>query len=271
MSADGGPRPPRAGVEVVLPGDQRVAVNQADVSPYRWIGSVRGQLRGSTTWYSGTGVLLDEWHVLTAAHNVFDAPRRIPAARVEFIPARTRTIGGAELRPYGTLGVQRAFTPEEYQQHGGPYPPDGGVPTGTDPTEYLSDFAVLRLTSPVPDALADSPFSVGPLPATFPVAGASVYGYSGDLDPTCATLYGQTGSVAIDTGEDLISYTMSTYGGVSGAPVFYQPPGRPYQVVLGVHVSGFSSPNPALPNPGPNFGPAMNPANVTQIQAFLGS
>lgn len=267
MSAPQGVPTPRPGVEVVLPGDNRTAVSPATGSPFRWVGLL--ELRFPRWEGTGTGVLIDDWHVLTAAHNVFDKDDEVFATSVAFSPGCTRKIGGQVDRPFGALGVARLQVPDLYRRTGGPRPPEGGVPPD-QVTKYLYDFAVLRLSRPAPDALGPSPFALGPLPPAggFPVAGGRVLGYSGDLDPTGMTQYDRHGAVALSQDEDLVSYTMSTSSGDSGAPVFYQPADRPYQVILGVHVTGFSAPPPG-PNPGPNFGPAMHTENVDVVSGLI--
>lgn len=252
-------------VGVVLPNDNRQRVANSTQTPYRWIGQL------FSTWPNdgtsvGTAVLLDDLHLLTCAHNVLDRTNNAQARQVVFTPGRNRDHNHNVVSPYPSRSVARFRAPAQYLEAGGPPPPPGGIQFA-EITHYLFDFAVCRLASPVTDPPGQSMFTVAPVdPNSFPIAGGRIAGYSGDLDKAGNTMYHRTGTVNLDQDEDYVSYRMSTYDGDSGAPVFYQPPGRPYWQILGVHVAGVA-PNATFD--GVNFGLAINDANYRLIQQMI--
>jgi hypothetical protein len=98
-------------------------------------------------------------------------------------------------------------------------------------------------------------FQVGPS-LGFPIANGLLTGYSGHPDATVNTMYGRTGQISLDQGENFVWYTMSTYPGDSGAPVYYQRPGYPFWTIVGVHVTGVG---PTVP--GGNDGFQLRPGH----------
>jgi V8-like Glu-specific endopeptidase len=240
-------------VGVVLPGDNRVRVADSTLTPFRWVGQLE------TTWSdgsrsTGTGTLFADLHLLTCAHNLYDA-RLGEARRAVFRPALNRTGHGVLMAPYGEFGVRGFGLPIQYRTSPPPRPPAGGIPR-VEITRYLWDYAVARLDGPLPSALDDPPYTVGADPTSTAGAAGSIVGYSGDLDPSTCTQYHRNGRLAVDGREEFVTYTMSTYPGDSGAAVAYQPPARPWWVIAAIHVTGVPPTHPGAAD-GLNFGPAL--------------
>lgn len=254
-------------VGVVLPGDNRQRVANSTQPPFRWIGQLE------STWPDGdigigTAVLLDDVHLLTCAHNLIDRRKQTSARQAMFTPGCNRDAAGNLVTPYPAIAVSRFQAPRQYWEAGGPPPPPGGIPL-REITKYLYDFAVCRLAGAVPDPPGTSGFTAPPLdPGLFPIVGGRIAGYSGDLDRTGSTMFSRTGQVNLSADEDFVSYRMSTYEGDSGAPVFYQPPGRPYWSIVAVHVTGAGDSAPGAQD-GLNVGPAINEANHNLIQQMV--
>ncbi len=93
----------------ILGADDRFAVADPTVMPFRPIGQVRAWW--GTQGLTGTGVLVGPDQVLTAAHCVCRAELGGWAHEATFTPART-----GESMPYGTARVVRYAVPAEYVQ-----------------------------------------------------------------------------------------------------------------------------------------------------------
>lgn len=250
---------------VVLPNDNRQRVPNSTVAPFRWVGRLQSTWPNGDTSV-GTAVLLDNIHLLTCAHNLLDRANRFQATQAVFMPGCNRDHANNVVTPYPARTVVRFQAPHQYLDAGGPPPPPGGIQL-REITRYLFDFAVCRLNAQVSDPPGESLFGLTPVdPDNFPIAAGRIAGYSGDLDNAASTMYSRTGVVNLDQNEDYVSYQMSTFHGDSGAPVFYQPPGRNFWYVLGVHVTGVA---PSATFDGLNFGPAINEANYHLIQQMI--
>lgn len=256
-----------ASVGVVLPGDNRAAVRDTTVPPSCWVGSL------VTTWPDGstgqgTATLIDDRHLLTCGHNFYNTSNGLSAVEAFFIPALTRTATGHEVRPFGRRQVLRWKVSDDYQSNGGPPPGADGITPGRM-TRYVSDYAVARLGEEIPTPPGESMMAYG-WPGSTVVDGlaCTILGYSGDLDTTGNTQYTRTGPVHVDNTEEFVSYRMSTFPGDSGAPVFYQPLGRPYWTIVAVHVSGVQQ-IPGAPGTGLNFGPALNTSVLGRLAEMM--
>lgn len=249
--------PPAVGV--VLPNDNRARVPDTSVKPYIWVGRLATQWKdGSVTF--GTATLIDDYHALTCAHNLYDSEMKW-YRKVIFSPAMNRSATHQPIAPWN-LAVAGAAVPEEYQKQPPPAPPVGGV-APDDITEYLWDYGVVRLAKCVPDQLVGTEFQVSTSDGCAGQPGA-IIGYSGDLDPTAHTQYTRTGTLRVDNTDDFVTYQMSTYHGDSGAAVYWQRPGRPYKSIVAVHVTGVPPSGPGQ-NDGLNFGPALDPKAIMHL------
>jgi V8-like Glu-specific endopeptidase len=260
-----------ATVGVVLPGDNRVRVGDTTAQPSCWVGSLVTSWPDDSTGY-GTATLIDDRHLLTCGHNFYNTSTGLSALQAVFIPALTRAGNGQLVRPYAARRVLRWQVSEDYRSNGGPPPGADGISPGSM-TRYLSDYAVARLGAVITTPPGDSMMAYG-WPGASVVEGqaCTILGYSGDLDPTASTQYTRAGAVHVDQAEEFVTYQMSTYHGDSGAPVFYQPPGRPYWTIVAVHVSGVQ-PIPGAPGTGLNFGPALNTSvlgRLAEMMAVIG-
>ena len=241
-------------VGIVLPGDNRERVADSTTTPARWVGQIE------TTWPSGpvtygTATLIGDRSVLTCAHNFYDRTADRYCRSVRFTPGCNRSRTGAPEEVFGRYDLDTWEVPEEYRLHGGPPPPFRGIPQ-RDMTKYLYDYAVGRLDRYVRDDLGASGMEPHwPGEARVNGLACEINGYSGDLDPTYHTQYTRDSTVRLTDDGDFLIYTMSTYHGDSGAPVYYQPADRPFWYIIGVHVTGVPADPPAN---GRNFAPALS-------------
>ena len=177
-------------------------------------------------FYTGTGTLIDDRHVLTAAHNVYGKSLGGDAVSVEFFPGRN----GTEF-PYGIVGVSRFFYPAEYADIDIESPLEAAVPSD-DMSHYQFDYAVLRLAKPVTNPV------VGILAATdeeLTTHKARISGYPGDKPK--GTMWTTTGPVA-PAEHGLLRYKIDTYKGESGSSVMMRVDDLRGQCCVGVHVAG---------------------------------
>lgn len=247
-----------SGVGVVLPGDNRSRVPNTTATPFHWVGGLRTWWRdGSVS--NGTATLIDDSHVLTCAHNLYDQDLQW-CRKVEFRPALNRTATGVLFEPW-VLAVANAAVPADYLSQPPPAPPVGGV-RQRDITEYLSDYGVARLAKIVPNQLLNTEFVVQ---TTDGCAGqlGRINGYSGDLDASACTQYTRDGTLLVDQVDEFVTYQMSTFNGDSGAAVYWHRPGTLYESVVAVHVSGVQPSGPG--NNGLNFGPALSPDEIHRL------
>lgn len=217
---------PGPGARIVIPPDTRIRVNPTTGFPYRCIGQITASFPGGSS-YTGTGTLIDEFHVLTCAHVLFSPDDGGFATSVSFAPARN-----GRVEPWGSIAASRLSLPEEYVTAPPPSPFGNGL---VDYTQYLYDFALVTLGSAVD-------FDAYPAPAWVDNGGlrgvaCSVTGYPGDKPP--GTMWGASGQVQTEDTEQFLFYRISTYAGESGAAVMGRfDPRVPGIEIVGVHVAG---------------------------------
>ena len=247
-------------VGVPLAGDNRQRVVGSTNQPSRWIGQLRAWWPSGVVT-AGTATLVGDRHLLTCAHNFYDTANNVWCTRALFRPALNRSATGQVLQPYPAHTVVTWHVPEDYIRHGGPPPPQQGIPR-RDITSYLSDYAVGVLEKAVDDPPGRSMLAPNwPGDSKVPGLGCQIIGYSGDRDPYSRTQFTRLGTVALSDDHEYVTYRMSTYRGDSGAGVFYQPPGTPFWYNIAVHVTGVTG---AL-----NFGPAMSGEAFAWVQEKL--
>jgi len=256
-----------SGVGVVLGGDNRARVATSTNTPSRWIGQIESRWPDDSITI-GTGTLIDDHHVLTCAHNFYDTKKEVSCTAAAFTPALNRNSAGNLQSPYNSYELRGWSVPDLYKKTGGPPPPPAGV-AWTEVTNYLYDYAVGTLTKAVSDPPGESLLSPSwPGDDQISTLACTINGYSGDLDHTANTQYTRSGGVALDNSHEFVMYTMSTYHGDSGAPVFFQPPQRNYWTIIAIHVTGVPDSAPGAGD-GRNFGPAMTSAALEWVQGAL--
>lgn len=252
---------------VVLGGNNRQPVNNAPgVSPAKYVGRIVSTWRdGTMSW--GTGTLLYDQYVLTCGHNLFDVEKQWHCTSATFQLGLTKDGNAQGIAGSNPIDLAKWKVQPEYVQQGGAIPPATGI-NQADITAYLYDIAVARMAERAPTG--NSQFDVVPVDddTLFNVPGlpCAINGYSSDLDNTGMTQYTRNGNTLLYV-DDFVAYRMSTMTGDSGSPVYYQPPMRPYWLIVSVHVTGVQD-SPGQAN-GFNFGPRLYGRNYTFIQDSL--
>ncbi len=125
-----------------------VSASDADQAPFRMVCCITGLPRGGTSATLGSGTLLSDDCVLTAAHTVVNPRTGIvaPAARLRVSPGRGRS--GTGISPVTDVRVNPAWLTlkraELATRARGRKPPPG-----TDVALAAQDFAVLKLQRPL--------------------------------------------------------------------------------------------------------------------------
>ena len=241
-------------VEIVFPPDSRQQIKQTLVYPYSAIGRLTIKFPNGK-WYSGSGTLIDNRHVVTAAHNLWGDDLGGNAVEIYFSPAQN---GGTE--PFGRLSASHMWITEEYRTTAPPSPLTNDV---TDYTKYIWDFGLIRLSKEVPEesgychmyALSDK---------ILKESAVHITGYPGDLAKVygVGTMWSAYGSVTLSDDDDLLFYKIATNKGESGAGLMI-----PYlntYVISGIHVAGSAKLDS-------NFAVRLNQAHIDTITSWRNS
>ncbi len=224
-------------LRIVFAPDTRERITPTTTPPWTSLGQLIVTFPDANA-YSGTGVVIGERHILTAAHNVFDHELGGFAVAGVFLPTRD----GATIpdRAY----IDRVFVTDAY--------------SGRTPSPDAEDYAVIRLSDeidyPVLRLLAATDEQLDR-------AAVTVAGYPGDKQPD-NTLWSASGNLAAPD-DDFLYYQISTFRGESGAPVLL-PPGQAAPSIVGVHVAGDRTRQT-------NFAVRLTAERIRQIQAWMAS
>ncbi|MEM0997059.1 MAG: serine protease [Bacteroidota bacterium] len=234
-------------------------------NPWRKIGSL---MRTSThNSANGTGILIANRWVLTAAHNVSDGPQTL-----SFALARR----GGSCLPYGAVPVKRIFIPKEFIQN------VGGSYNSQKTRAY--DWALLELerrptsTYNIPSAktwsVVGTPYVSVYQGETVRAVGYSCHAGCSDTgtvdgralktDGSATFLNYKEYSSAINNG-GLIVTDLEGTGGMSGGPVWYYEAATNKRRLLGVFIG---SPQSACNN-GKNWVAALSPGTQLRIVVVM--
>ncbi len=214
-------------MDIVFPPDTRSQVTDTTQYPFNAIGQLVVKFPNGKT-YTSTATLIDETHVLTAAHNVYGADIGGQATQVFFIPARN-----GDKMPYGYVAASKFFFPRAYKDLNLPSPleNDGAIEGFS---HYENDFAVVRLKKPVVNP--SLPMGV-PTDEQLEENQASLSGYSSDKPK--GTMWTAHGAV---TTEDygLITHKIDTFMGGNGSSLVMKFDEIFGLTIAGIHVASSS-------------------------------
>ena len=240
------------------PGDTRLRVNPTTAFPFKCIGQIISTF-GPNQVYSGTGMLLDEYHVLTCAHNIFNNQTGKLVKHVTFGCARNGNV-----YPYGNpIAAADVFIPDDYRMSRPPNPNDPDF-NPAEITSYLADYGVIRLAHAVNNGvpLGNYPALMAATNQQLNVA-LNIIGYPGDKPHT---MWGASGPVATPD-DPFLLYRMATLNGQSGASVtrqFQNQPNNNWTGIVGIHVAG--STNPAVNT---NFAVRVTQEVINAVNAWM--
>lgn len=190
--------------------DNRKVITNTTKAPYKFIGKLIIEYSNGKA-YGGTGFLVGESTIVTAAHCAYSRELNAYPTKITFYPGRT-----GSSNPYGSSTVKKIHVPTKYKTN------------STYDNKY--DYAVLELNTPIGkttgffeqyvfirDPNIDIMYSAG-----------YIIGYNGN------TLYSAYGETTIYQKQKKIIYKIDTDSGQSGAPIFE----KSTLSLYGIHTSG---------------------------------
>jgi glutamyl endopeptidase len=219
------------GTQIVFPTSNRVQVNPTNVPPFYWTGQLEIQFPNGTQG-TGTGILIDEYYVLTCAHNLYQKQFGGYAKKVTFALARN----GAN-NPYGVVGVKAQQVPEDYKTLSPPSPDNSG--NVKDYTKYLSDYGLVKLEKGLSPAGITYPAMYAADDNSLKEKSVDIAGYPGDKLPR--TMWHAEGNLPKEIDQHFLFYQISTYSGQSGSAVtalFKNLVNPTVPRIVGIHVAG---------------------------------
>ncbi|HKX28067.1 MAG TPA: trypsin-like peptidase domain-containing protein [Blastocatellia bacterium] len=241
-------------VQIVFPESYREKVDDTKAFPYVCTGELV-MVFPDAKMYMGTGVLIGEQYLLTAAHNLYDKGSGGWARSVYFAPGRDE-----HAAPFGLFPAAKISIPEEYLNLSPPNPNDNRAGNVKDYTKYLFDFGLVQLEKP----LEDFPY-LGMYAATSQELNdkyVTITGYPSDK--SSYTMWRASGTVD-HVDEQMLFYQISTCNGVSGGAIvgtFSHLPTAHLPRIVGLHVAG----DPRLYT---NFGVRLNNDLIDRIISWM--
>lgn len=216
------------------PGDTRRRVSPTTQFPHSCIGQLECTF-GPNRTYLGTGILIDERHVVTCAHNLYDNVDRTLVKAVRFACALD-----ADRYPYGQwIGASGVSVPQEYRLANPPNPNDPNFDS-TEITPYLYDYGLVRLAKAVNNGVNGYPFLYAASDGDFAAVSNrnAISGYPGDKES--GTMWSASGPVICTEDGEFLFHKIATSNGQSGASIISPFPGTPASMasIGGIHVAG---------------------------------
>lgn len=198
--------------EDVIGDDDREPIHPTDVWPYRATGQLIVRFeRGERC--IGTGTMVGKRHVLTAAHNVYDADLG-GAIHALFVPARD-----GEETPYGYTQAVDIWYPPAYAE-------------GDD----SADYALIFLAEDV--GIRVGHYKVQPHdPGELLKQEVTIAGYPIDMPGAGKNMWAARNLVAY-ADANFVHYIVDTGRGQSGAGVFFKDPKTGVQHLVAIHSEG---------------------------------
>lgn len=231
----------------IFPPDTRTQVPDTEMPPFWWFGRLtRIWPTGQTT--NDTATLIGDQHILTSAHSFYNLTHEMECEQAFFTPA-ANNVNDQVMAPYGMIPVTSWRVLDAYKAFGGDQ--------HTNPDKFQYDFAVGHLETTVPTPPGGSLMNLGwTEEEPFTKRECVINGYPGDKKT--ASQWTRSGEAELDPQRNWVTYRMSTFGGDSGAAVYYRS-GDEYRVVA-VHAGYHGQ---------VNLGPALNTTNVDIIRGML--
>jgi len=207
-------RPP-VNTERIIGRDDRKRIFTTEEYPFRMICKLSMSFPGQPRAYAGTGALISENMILTAAHNVYDS-KMGAAHTITAAPGQA----DYDILPYGQFNVRKVFFPEAYK---------------TDPGTH-NDYACLVIDGNVGAEIGY--FGImGPSDNLLRNSILRLTGYPGDKG---SIQQWHHFSSPLDISDTVITYLADTFPGNSGGPIYTyedgQDDGRP--TIFGIHTYG---------------------------------
>ncbi|AXE96292.1 trypsin-like serine peptidase [Paraburkholderia sp. 22099] len=206
-------------VHAVFPPDNRKRVSNTRISPWNGVGMLE-MLFPDGKSYIGTATLVDDTHVATCAHNLFDSACGGRATAIRFYPANN----GSADHPYGSFAANKIYYPEAFEQ---------------DEQDDGLDYGIIRLVKAVPEDLTKYTLKIA-ADRDLQTTAMQIAGYPGDKQPA-KTMWSGTGALTEVT-PTLLSYRISTAQGQSGSAIVAKDDAGQW-CIYGIHVGSRAAAN----------------------------
>lgn len=194
--------------------DNRKVITNTTKAPYKFIGKLIIEYSNGKA-YGGTGFLVGESTIVTAAHCAYSRDLNAYPTKITFYPGRT-----GSNNPYGSTTVKKIHVPTKFKTN------------STYDTKY--DYAVLELNSPIGKKTGffeQYVICISDVEVTY--SAGYIVGYNGN------TLYSAHGETTIYPKQKKIIYKIDTDSGQSGAPIYE----KSTLSLYGIHTSGSTTQN----------------------------
>jgi len=216
-------------IEMVIGVDDRVRVRNTAAFPWRTICSLRMEA-GDGSRFIGSGVLVGPRTVVTAGHCVYFHRHGGFAKEIEVIPGRD---GG--VRPFGAVFASRFYTVRGWVDERLSDFDYGAVLLPTDLGERVGTMGFASLaTGTLRNLMVNNAGYPGDRP------GAAEPG-----DPPTGTTMWWNASQVAEVTDSKIGYTLDTFGGQSGSPVWRYVSSSGQRAIVGLHTTGDARANSA--------------------------
>lgn len=219
----------KSGLGIVFKDDNRFWVENSDSWPYYWIGQFDIKFPNGESG-TGTGTLIGRRHVLTCAHNLYQA-KRGGYSKVGFSLGRN-----GQKVPYKRVAVTRPFVDERYKKLSPPSPGRNGTVPG-EITHYMYDYGLVELESELNPSKDHFPNMYAAedheLEGVFDIAG-----YPTDKKDPSNTMWNGSGMISEEAPEEFLFYKISTFDGNSGSAVRWKFEDKMPPRIVGIHVAG---------------------------------
>jgi V8-like Glu-specific endopeptidase len=217
-------------IEIVFPPDNRTRVKNSSLYPFNCIGLVEMEFPNKKK-YTGTGILIADNLVLTAAHNVFDKADGGKAISVTFQAGRN-----GDSMPWGAINAIQINYPPQWENAGlsNPHIHGNGVIDASELEGRQYDYALLTLESAPHLGQGVIGVSVESDKILHELE-VNITGYPGDKSPKCS-MWGANGPI-LKLAPNFLLYKISTYRGESGAGILAQLKNKPEETSsVGIHI-----------------------------------
>ncbi|MEM7251284.1 MAG: hypothetical protein AAF493_07675 [Pseudomonadota bacterium] len=248
---------PPSAVDIVFPPDGRKKIVNTTVFPYSSIGLLEMKFPNHKE-YTGTGVMIGDRLVLTAAHNLYDESDGGRALTVTFSAGRN-----GPTSPYGCTTAENFWYPTQWEESKlvAPRHMQDFLPATDVSGARKFDYGLVALEAPPHEGEGYLGFSTE-IDQVLESIDVNVTGYPGDKPPN--TMWGQSGRLSAVL-DDFLLYRLSSARGESGAGVMGRiPQAKEALTILGVHI-GFTEYEGARFN----LGVRINKAVVDQILDWI--
>lgn len=194
----------------IIGNDSRKVITNTTKAPYKFIGKLIIEYSDGAV-FGGTGFLVGESTIVTAAHCAYSLKRSAYPSKITFYPGRT-----GNSNPYGSATVRKIHVPTKYKKN--------------ETNDNTYDYAVLELNTPIGKKTGYFEQYVLVRDPNLEIAYNAGYivGYNSN------TLYSAYGETTIYPKEKKIRYKIDTDSGQSGAPIYE----KGTLSLYGIHTSG---------------------------------